>query len=581
VRASSLVLTILQLLRLNGYPLSKSYPIRRMTSVYSYERVSLPQQALGRGLGRQSDAALAWASSRGLSLDSRLQLSDAGRSASKGEHLTKGALGRFLQLAQAGQLGDAPILLVEAIDRLSRQEPLDAIETILTGLVGSGVRIVTLEDGAEYSRETLRSDPTKLLVLVVKMQAAYEYSARLGMRMRDSWSGVRDKIRNGIVSRPRQFCPFWCDWSPEHGYRHNAHATTVRQALEMLQDRGSYAAARDLNQQGLLMANGKPWTHSIIRRLAANPAVYGAVQLHTRAGKPTEVHEGILPPLVTKEFCDQLRSAMSRRAYGKPTGRTGTTNWIGQAMTTCVCGTRVGMTVSGPKRYRQSYLRCRERESNGTGCKMRGVKLENATAHLLTRFEPEQLQGLIAACSQEDGTHAKRLAVCRAEQQHNELLQQQANAAKAFTAAARAGVDLTTVLTLQADLEREVQAAGQQLDDARQALAQLEAMRSGEALEPVLRLQRAFAMGQDTAEQRQACNRTLLAMGLRIVLDGDRQQMGLAIGDGPLQWQPIRVLDRSALYWGDRLEEQGGMVVAAREADFAAELRRSNEGENL
>jgi hypothetical protein len=73
----------------------------------------------------------------------------------------------------------------------------------------------------------------------------------------------------------------------------------------------------------------------------------------------------------------------------------------------------------------------------------------------------------------------------------------------------------------------------------------------------------------------------LLAMGLRIVLDGDRQQMGLAIGDGPLQWQPIRVLDRSALYWGDRLEEQGGMVVAAREADFAAELRRSNEGENL
>ena len=550
-----------------------------MGSVFSYERVSLPQQALGRGLGRQSDAALAWASSRGLSLDTSLQLSDAGRSASKGHHLTKGALGRFLQLAHACQLGEAPILLVEAIDRLSRQEPLDAIETILTGLVGSGVRIVTLEDGAEYSRETLRSDPTKLLVLVVKMQAAYEYSARLGMRMRDSWDRVRDQIRNGTISRPRQFCPFWCDWSPEQGYQHNSHAATVRQILQLLQDRGSYATARDMNQQGLFMPNGKPWTHSIIRRLAGNPAVYGAVQLHTKTGLPKEVHEGILPPLVSKEFFEQLHAQMNRRSRGGHGGRTGTTNWIGQAMTTCVCGTRVGMTVSGPQQYRQSYLRCRKRESERSGCKMRGVRLENAIAHLLTRLEPEQLQGLIAACAQEEGTTAKQLAVDRAEQRQAELMQQQANAAKAFTAAARAGVDLSTVLALQADLEREVKAAGQQVVEARNALAQLDAMRSGEALEPVLQLQRAFAIGQETAEQRQACNRALLAMGLRIVLDGDGQRMGLAIGDAPLQWQPIRALDRSALYWGDRLEDQGGLVVARREADFAAELRRSGGGE--
>jgi hypothetical protein len=53
-----------------------------METAYSYERVSQPQQAKGRGLARQSDAAAAWAGSHGLVLDTSLQLSDAGRSAS-------------------------------------------------------------------------------------------------------------------------------------------------------------------------------------------------------------------------------------------------------------------------------------------------------------------------------------------------------------------------------------------------------------------------------------------------------------------------------------------------------------------
>jgi hypothetical protein len=138
---------------------------------FSYQRVSSGKQIGGHGLKRQAATAARWCAANGYALDTQLQLMDKGRSAYSGKN-RQGALRRFLDLCQSGQLGESPVLLVEAIDRLSRREPIDAIETILTGLVGSGVRVVTLEDGAEYSRGTLRNDPTKLIILVVKIQAA-------------------------------------------------------------------------------------------------------------------------------------------------------------------------------------------------------------------------------------------------------------------------------------------------------------------------------------------------------------------------------------------------------------------------
>ena len=50
------------------------------------------------------------------SLTADLRLSEAGLSAFKGDHLSKGVLDRFLERAQDSDLGPEPILLVEAID---------------------------------------------------------------------------------------------------------------------------------------------------------------------------------------------------------------------------------------------------------------------------------------------------------------------------------------------------------------------------------------------------------------------------------------------------------------------------------
>jgi hypothetical protein len=240
----------------------------------------------------------------------------------------------------------------------------------------------------------------------------------------------------------------------------------------------------------------------------------------------------------------------------------------------------MGCTIGGSPGKRVYYLRCRHREAEREGCSRPGVLLQTATAHLLTRLERSQLEQLIAVCQENNEHHNCHALVDAAQQRCDELQLQHQNTVKAYKAAARSGVDLTAALQVQCEVETELRQAKQLLADAQQHLDQQDVGSSAsEALEPVLELQRAFAIGQDTSEQRRSVNLAMRRMGLVITLDTGTNQMGLAIADAPMQWQLIRALDRSALYWGDRIEDQAGLLVAGSESDFSAELRRSNRGE--
>lgn len=177
-----------------------------MPRVFSYERVSSALQAeQGRGLERQATAADSWCAARGLQIDDGL--SDAGISAFKGDNVAKGALGKFLAMAQAGNLGNDPILLVEAIDRLSRQEALDSLPDVLLGLVRAGVTIVSLEDGQEFSRAAIREDGTKLVMLALKAEAAHQYSKRLSKRITAAWKQSAADLAQSKLNRIGVFMP--------------------------------------------------------------------------------------------------------------------------------------------------------------------------------------------------------------------------------------------------------------------------------------------------------------------------------------------------------------------------------------
>ena len=111
---------------------------------YSYLRYSSPQQGDGDSVRRQTAAAAAWCKRHPnvrLDLDKRME--DRGYSASDGSHIEKGALGQFLAAVAAGDITPGSILIVENLDRLSREDPWDAIP-MLCKLVNAGITVVTL-----------------------------------------------------------------------------------------------------------------------------------------------------------------------------------------------------------------------------------------------------------------------------------------------------------------------------------------------------------------------------------------------------------------------------------------------------
>ena len=106
-------------------------------------------------------------------------MQDLGLSAYDGTNVEKGALGAFLQAIKDGAIPRDSYLLIESLDRLSREDPQDAQE-LFRKIIKAGITIVTLADKMEYSSKTLRKDPFKLLMSILIMIRAHEESS-LGM----------------------------------------------------------------------------------------------------------------------------------------------------------------------------------------------------------------------------------------------------------------------------------------------------------------------------------------------------------------------------------------------------------------
>src|SRR5919106_809754 len=119
-------------------------PMKTKPAAYSYIRFSTPEQAKGDSLRRQTEAAKAWCARHGVRLDTSLTFRDLGKSAFLGAHRTnpdRYALAAFLKLVQDGRVPRGSYLVIESLDRLTR-EHVRAGLMLLLGLIESGVRIV-------------------------------------------------------------------------------------------------------------------------------------------------------------------------------------------------------------------------------------------------------------------------------------------------------------------------------------------------------------------------------------------------------------------------------------------------------
>ncbi len=170
---------------------------------YSYMRFSTLEQGKGDSLNRQTMMAREWSEKHGVPLDTELNLTDKGVSAYRGANAETGALGAFLDTVKAGTIPRGSWLLVESLDRISRQVVRKAARTI-EDIVDAGITVVDLSDGArEYSAEALDSDPTLFLMMALRFMRSNEESTLKGSRVAAEYRNKRKSFAgNEALDKP-------------------------------------------------------------------------------------------------------------------------------------------------------------------------------------------------------------------------------------------------------------------------------------------------------------------------------------------------------------------------------------------
>lgn len=389
--------------------------------VYSYLRFSDPKQAEGSSADRQLEYAARWAAERGLALDASLSMQDEGLSAYHQRHVTRGALGVFLQAIDEGRIPAGSVLVVEGLDRLSRAEPILA-QAQLAQIVNAGITVVTASDGREYNRERLKAQPMDLVYSLLVMIRAHEESDTKSKRVRaaihrqcqgwiaGTWRGL---VRNGRD-------PHWLTLDGQQFHIVPERAEAVRQAIRMFREGdGAVRIMRTLDEMGLQITNGGNPAQQLYR-IIRNRALIGEKVLEVD-GQEYRL-EGYYPALLVPEEFAGLQHMVGQRVRRKGTGeipgiitgmRLAFCGYCGAAMVAQNLITR-GRRDDGRPQHGHRRLICVS-NSQGGGCPVSGSCSVVPIEHALMTFCGDQmnLSRLLEGTGRSDGI-AGQLASARA-----------------------------------------------------------------------------------------------------------------------------------------------------------------------
>jgi len=299
---------------------------------YSYLRFSSKKQEQGDSLRRQTEAAAAWCKLNGVRLDTSTTLHDLGKSAFTGEHRKnpdRHALAAFLRLVEAGRIPRGSYLLVENLDRLTREHIRPAV-TLFLSILEQGINIVTTASGKVFRHDS--EEMTDVIIAVVELSRGHGESARKSELLSAAWGDKKRAAREGKPQPPKNNStvagkPFLSHrvpgWVEERGGRLvliPQHAQTVKLIFDLA--RAGYGYTRLIQR---LAAEKRPpmgrvprWTRTTLARIVKGREARGEYQPHTRGDDGKRVADGppikdYYPPVVSEDEWQEAQGARGRK----------------------------------------------------------------------------------------------------------------------------------------------------------------------------------------------------------------------------------------------------------------------------
>ncbi|MFL7866991.1 recombinase family protein [Vibrio cincinnatiensis] len=344
---------------------------------YSYIRYSSPQQAKGDSFRRQFAKTQEYCEKNGYDLDTELNVyTELGKSAFKGEEQEN--LKRFIEDCKSGIVEKGSLLIVENLDRLSRDTINKAMRQFLHLL--DYVNIYTLQDEKFYtSNEDVDNDSQvfDIITSLLIMSRAHEESQTKRKRLRESWEAKRQQINKKKFATSY---PHWLnlsdDWesftlksdavrSIKKIFELCISGNGYNQILRYLNDRlDLYPTPSKRSKSGL-------WVRSTIQLLLSDRRLIGEMQMYKGAYKNRKPYGDPIPDyypqVIDEKTFLKAQIAMKERNIGA--GKTGTYRFsnIFRGFLHCTeCGNVMEFVDKGnTKKRSQKYLTCTNAKRGG------------------------------------------------------------------------------------------------------------------------------------------------------------------------------------------------------------------------
>ncbi len=343
-----------------------------MSKAYAYVRYSSTVQGEGDTVERQLTPLEAFTKETNIQITETFI--DEGVSSFRGNNARVGKLKVVLDRIKNGELRRGDYLVVESIDRITRQRVFDGVE-LLQSILKSGVRIYTTFDKKTYSHDDPSRDLETLVMIAVIAKRANEESEIKSDRRKKNWQAAkRLAVEEGKVFNKS---------NPPYGLRYceetqkfvldEKESTEIRQIFSLLKVTGVSGAVRIINR-----TSERKWTNKAINVLLRSKYPLGMLMSQKRGDGQKKVFiefiEGYYPAIITHTEYNEAVAAMQARKTRKEYGNStiGNLNVFRHVVKCGKCGESfVFETQKNPKGELYYYFHCKTRKEHKGDCDQR------------------------------------------------------------------------------------------------------------------------------------------------------------------------------------------------------------------
>ena len=305
---------------------------------WAYVRWSSRRQEKGDSLERQT-RALEHFQQQFPEVEIVETFKDAGVSAFHGLNSSAGQLRHILDHIDNGTITAGDFLLVESIDRLSRQRSPDTVQ-LLTGIIKKGVNIFTTIDRQLYSYRDEKDDLSRAIMFTVIAQRAYDESKTKSERAKSAHAKKAMEAEKGAVYS--SFIPFGLRVIDGRYEVVTEEAKELKRLFELLKNVGLKQTVIQMNKTKTI----NNWTVAKIEQLLKKEHVIGKLLIEkvdyssgVRRKVKSQIISNHYPKTVDEALFFACKEAMTARATLKRGRVKGEFNNLFQHVLKCeVCG---------------------------------------------------------------------------------------------------------------------------------------------------------------------------------------------------------------------------------------------------